>query len=104
MATADRRTFLRKSTLIAEVAIVAPSLSGLVACNDVMAPASPAGKILPRAARGSGGYGPLVSNGPELALPEGFHYVKFGVEATPMSDGNVTPKVRTTSARPRAVG
>src|SRR5688572_2990102 len=92
MSTADRRTFLRKSTLIAGGAIIAPSLSGLVACNDVVAPASPVGKILPRATRGSGGYGPLVPAGPELALPEGFTYVKFGVEGTPMSDGNLTPK------------
>jgi secreted PhoX family phosphatase len=90
--TADRRTFLRKSTLIAGGAIVAPSLSGLVACNDFVAPTSPGGKILPRATRGGGGYGPLFRAGPELALPEGFQYVKFGVEGTPMSDGNVTPK------------
>ena len=54
MATADRRTFLRKSTLIAGGAIVAPSLSGLVACNDVMAPTSPAGKIIPRVGRRAG--------------------------------------------------
>jgi secreted PhoX family phosphatase len=92
MTLADRRTFLRKSTLIAGGAIVAPSLSGLVACNDVVSPLTPSGKILPRAGRGSGSYGPLVPAGPELALPAGFHYVKFGVEGTPMSDGKLTPK------------
>src|SRR5919106_2157720 len=75
MTLADRRTFLRKSTLIAGGAIVAPSLSGLVACNDVVSPLTPSGKILPRAGRGSGGYGPLVPAGSELALPAGFQYV-----------------------------
>jgi uncharacterized protein len=92
MATADRRTFLRKSTILAGGAIVAPSLSGLVACNDVVAPPHQTGKIIPRVGRGAGGYGPLEPAGPELALPKGFKYVKFGVEGTPMSDGNVTPK------------
>ena len=92
MTTADRRTFLRKSTLIAGGAIIAPSLSGLVACNDVVAPTPLVGKILPRALRGSGGYGPLIPAGPELALPEGFSYVRFGVEGTRMSDGSPTPK------------
>jgi secreted PhoX family phosphatase len=38
------------------------------------------------------GYGALREAGPELALPEGFSYVKFGVQGAPMSDGTPTPR------------
>ncbi|MGH8905879.1 MAG: alkaline phosphatase PhoX [Egibacteraceae bacterium] len=41
---------------------------------------------------GDGGYGPLRPAGPELALPEGFTYVMFGVEGSPMSNGSLTPR------------
>ena len=39
MTTAvDRRTFLRKSSLMAGAAVIAPSLTGLVACSEPVAP------------------------------------------------------------------
>lgn len=40
---------------------------------------------------GRGGYGPLTPAGPVLALPEGFRYVRFGDEGSPMVGGAPTP-------------
>ncbi|MGH8975340.1 MAG: alkaline phosphatase PhoX, partial [Acidimicrobiia bacterium] len=37
-------------------------------------------------------YGALRPAGPELALPEGFSYVRFGGEGSPMSNGRPTPE------------
>jgi secreted PhoX family phosphatase len=45
-----------------------------------------------RTVRHHEGYGALREAGPELALPEGFSYVKLGVQGTPMSDGTPTPR------------
>ena len=39
----------------------------------------------------NGGYGPLKPAGPILDLPEGFHYVRFGDEGSPMDGGDPTP-------------
>lgn len=91
MTHLDRRSFLRASATYAGGAIAAPSLLGLAACNDAVAP-TPLGKQrLVRAARGMGGYGPLVDAGPELMLPEGFQYTVFGRTGDLMSDGVATP-------------
>ncbi len=67
----SRRDFLRQSSAL----LLAPSLSGLVACSrgvNVSGARTPS--PIRRAALGSGGYGPLVAAGPELALPAGFTY------------------------------
>jgi secreted PhoX family phosphatase len=37
------------------------------------------------------GYGPLTANGPELALPPGFHYQVISRQGLPMHDGLLTP-------------
>ena len=39
----------------------------------------------------NGGYGPLSAAGPVLDLPEGFRYVRFGDEGSPMAGGRPTP-------------
>lgn len=73
----DRRSFLGH----ASAAALAPSLIGLVACSDT--PTGPGD--------GDGDYGTLVDAGPELALPDGFTYRKFGVAGSRMADGIPTP-------------
>ena len=45
----------------------------------------------PRWAPHNGGYGPLKPAGPVLELPEGFRYVRFGDEGSPMDGGAPTP-------------
>lgn len=79
-----RRDFLRAAGIYAGAAVLAPSMTGLVACGR------DAGSRPVR--RTAYGYGPLAPAGDELALPEGFRYVKFGVEGTPMSGGVATPR------------
>lgn len=69
--------------------LFAPSLRGLVAYGTgVQAQTGDR----PTAGAGDGAYGPLYPAGPELALPEGFQYVRLGVEGSMMSDGNPTPR------------
>ena len=63
-----RRGFVRKAGLYAGATVLAPSLSGLLACGR------------PRQSRSVAGYGPLVEVGPEIALPAGFHYTVLSVE------------------------
>ncbi len=77
----DRRGFLRAAGLYAGAAAVAPSLPGLIAWSREGA-----------VRRLSSGYGNLRRAGPELALPDGFSYVRLGVEGTLMSDGSPTPR------------
>lgn len=77
----DRRRFLRAAGLYAGAAAIAPSLPGLLAIR----------RDTP-ARRHASGYGALRPAGPELSLPDGFGYVKFGVEGTRMSDGSLTPR------------
>lgn len=85
-----RRDFLELATRLSGSAALAPSLSGLVACAD---PTGTGGQGDPPVAGvGEGGYGPLVSRGRELALPEGFSYKVLGREGTRMSDGRLTPR------------
>ena len=91
MTQVDRRSFLRSSAKYAGSAIAAPSLLGLAACNDAVAPPGLEKRQLVRAAKGMGGYGSLVDAGPELMLPEGFQYTVFGRTGSLMSDGTATP-------------
>lgn len=88
MTDINRRGFLGHLGTAAGLTAVAPSLDGLAAYAAGAAGTGPR----PLAARGRGGYGPLAPAGPELALPEDFRYVKFGVEGEPMSDGTRTPR------------
>src|SRR5687768_4636934 len=93
MSRLDRRTFLKNSTALSG-AVLAPSLAGLVACVPTASqPGIPTPSPTSTGTRRGreGGYGPLRPAGPELALPEGFSYLKFGVEGTMMYDGNRTP-------------
>jgi len=85
----NRRSFLRRSAVLAGGALVAPAaLQGLTALGTN-------GRAY--AAPGNGGYGPLfptadLRDGVErISVPRGFQYRSFGVAGTPMSDGNLTP-------------
>ena len=75
-----RRAFLKAAGAYAGLAALAPSLPGLIAWGG-------SGRV-----RLHRGYGDLRPAGPELALPEGFGYMKLGVEGSPMSDGAPTPR------------
>jgi len=44
-----------------------------------------------RVGAGKGGYGPLISAGEELSLPDGFSYTVLSTSGQPMSDGRPTP-------------
>lgn len=81
----DRRTFLHRAATGAFGASLAPALAGLVAFADRQDGAFDSRSGL------RPDYGPLIQAGPELALPEGFHYAKFGLGGTPLSDGTSTP-------------
>ena len=85
MDSINRRSFLHRATTGALGVSLAPQLAGLVAFASRQ----------DSAATGRGGrradYGPLVTAGPELALPEGFHYAKFGLGGTQLSNGTLTP-------------
>lgn len=50
-----------------------------------------AAPALPKWSPDNGGYGPLKAAGPVLELPEGFRYVRFGDEGSPMDGGVPTP-------------
>jgi hypothetical protein len=95
MSTVDRRSFLRKSSLLAGAAIIAPSLQGLIACADATAPYDANGVALSRGINGrvhDRGYGPLLVSGnhPEISIPDGFHARLLSWTGKPMSDGNIT--------------
>jgi secreted PhoX family phosphatase len=88
MSTISRRGLLGRGAVVAGGAAVSTSAAqALMSRNAYAAPGNRG-----RAGKGDGGYGPLQPAGPELALPAGFTYVKFGVEGSIMSDGNPTPK------------
>ena len=91
MTDHTRRDFLRRSASVAGAALIAPSLSGLVARSRGILPATTTGPAFRRAGLGQGGYGPLRPAGPELALPEDFSYTVLSSTGKPMSDGNSTP-------------
>ncbi|HEX6587755.1 MAG TPA: alkaline phosphatase PhoX [Longimicrobiales bacterium] len=82
MTAHDRRAFLRTIAAASSFGALAPSLSGLIEFGARTSSA--------RAPRGPG-YGSLRRAGDELTLPEGFRYVRFGVQGDPMSDGSPTP-------------
>ena len=84
----DRRLFLRASALAAGSLALSP-LRALAALGESADGYGP-GPVSLRAA-GAAAYGPLRPAGPELALPDGFTYVRFGGEGTPMSNGRPTP-------------
>ena len=89
MPRVDRRRFLGGSAALLGGTMASwGGLEGLVA----RAALGQEGAAPGRAGPGEGGYGPLRPAGPEIALPRGFTYVRFGVEGTPMSDGNPTPR------------
>lgn len=83
MDSINRRRFLQRATLSALSAGIAPSLGGLVRLAEHN------GVRTSQQRRAD--YGPLVAAGPELALPPNFHYARFGVGGSPLSDGNLTP-------------
>jgi secreted PhoX family phosphatase len=88
MSTISRRGLLGRGAVVAGGAAAStPAVQALMARNAAAAPGNRG-----RAGRGDGGYGELRPAGDELALPEGFKYVMFGVEGSRMSDGNPTPK------------
>ncbi|MBC8085995.1 MAG: hypothetical protein H7Z40_01920, partial [Phycisphaerae bacterium] len=94
MTQVDRRAFLRTGAKYAGGALAAPSLIGLMACNDV-APAEPDGELrLARAARGAGGYGPIAADpgGLPFLIPAGFTLRQISKAGDPMKGtgiGNV---------------
>jgi secreted PhoX family phosphatase len=88
MTAVDRRAFLMRSAAATGGAVCGVhALQGLLA-RSVLASS---GTCSLQAGPGEGGYGPLRPAGPELALPAGFTYRKFGVMGSPMSDGRLTP-------------
>jgi secreted PhoX family phosphatase len=87
----SRRDFLRRTAGLAGAALLAPSLSGLVARSRGILPESLSAPGFRRAALGEGGYGPLRPAGPELALPDGFRYTVLSSTGKPMSDDSPTP-------------
>jgi hypothetical protein len=88
MTTVNRRAFLIRSATAAGGAVYgAHALDGLLARVALAAD----GTCSFQASPGAGSYGPLQPAGPELALPAGFTYRKFGLMGTPMSDGHLTP-------------
>lgn len=90
----DRRSFLRKSSLMASAALIAPSLTGLVSCSDPTAPFDTNG-MRANLNRGSGGgYGKLepVKKYPEISIPRGFHAERLSVRGDMMDDGVRVPQ------------
>jgi secreted PhoX family phosphatase len=84
MSRFDRREFLRLSGLLAGTAALGFSRLQALAAVDHS-------HTRLRAGLGEGGYGPLRPAGPDLALPDGFQYRRFGDAGSLMSDGHVTP-------------
>ncbi len=84
MHTSGRRAFLQQA-LTGTLALT-PSMQGLLL-------RARAGALQPERLRAaqSAGYGPLVSIGPELALPAGFSYTVLSRTGKPMTDGSPTP-------------
>lgn len=82
MTAINRRTFISRGAVAAGAATVASgSLAGLLARA---ASGAPGGRATgSQATKKDGGYGPLVDKG-DLWLPEGFRYVPFGQQGTPL--------------------
>lgn len=75
---------MRLTAQAAGAAAFAPSLVGLTA-------RSLGGVAVSAASQGGIDYGPLVSAGPELDLPEGFTYTVLSANGQPMTNGAPTP-------------
>ena len=91
----DRRSFLRRSSLLATAALAAPSLGGLIACSEATAPGYDLNGIRRRQApAGQGGYGDLhlYEPLPELSLPAGFHAARISMAGETMDDGSRVPQ------------
>jgi secreted PhoX family phosphatase len=91
MSTIDRRTFLRRSAIVAAgtIGATAGPFSGLIARNAMAAP---------KTAANNGGYGQLgpvpdLRDGEiRLWLPQDFQYRSFGVRNTPLTEeSTITP-------------
>lgn len=80
--TVDRRTFLGRT---------AGFLASFDALHTLSRLSSLSSRAIHGAPLGQGGYGPLFRAGPDLALPEGFRYTRFGATGEPMTDGAITP-------------
>jgi secreted PhoX family phosphatase len=87
MRRVGRRTFLRAGVGLG-LGIAAGPLEVLGRMSGAWAETA-AGS--PLWSPNNGGYGPLSPAGPVLDLPDGFHYVRFGDEGSPMSNGVPTP-------------
>jgi secreted PhoX family phosphatase len=90
----DRRRFLVSSAALSGLLLGCgggggSSLPAGGGGDDSLPP--PSGGDSPGDGRGDRDYGPLAAAGPELALPAGFTYRKFGVTGSVMSDGSPTP-------------
>jgi secreted PhoX family phosphatase len=82
MSQLDRRTFLRRTG----AALLAPSLTGLVACGiESRAGGGSAAGGARRATLGDGGYGPLAASpdASELLVPDGFRVARISVTGSP---------------------
>ena len=94
MTEFNRRGFLHRAAKLTGGTILAPSLAGLIACNDVVAPGSGRPAALSRKPQGSrNGYGDLVAH-PSLPflIPAGFELKLVSRSGDPMrSGGGVVP-------------
>ncbi len=97
MTDVSRRHFFRNSATYIGGTVIAPSLVGLIACNDANAlnsPESPSNPLLSqnKGRGGLGGYGTLVQH-PALPflIPAGFKLIQISKAGDPLTGGGVIP-------------